>query len=261
MFSLTLSDDQKQTSGYFMFSDDAKLGKDSFDAYRLLPQTGIADYIELSSVSVRRDKFAINNLPRYFGIPIEIPLEVNVFENGYSVSKPLNFEFNDFQNIPSGWSIYIIDKETNTVMLIEEGSIITFNFEGLNSRMAPNANNKSKAIITDKAAPDGSRFSLRIEPGYDAIDNNLPTKFQLSQNYPNPFNPETSIKFELPIQSDVSLIIYDLLGREVTALVSSELEAGTHTYRWNASNLASGIYIYRLVSRNNVLIKKMTLIK
>ena len=260
-FSITLADDQNRTSTHFMFSDDAKLGKDRKDGYKLLPQSGIGDYIELSSISKRKDKFSINHLPRYFGIPIEIPLQVNAFENGYSVSKPLNFEFNNFKHIPEGWSVYLIDKENGSKTLVQKGSVIPFNFKGVNSRRAPNADSNSRPLITDKAAPDGSRFSILIEPGFDAADNNLPTQFELLQNYPNPFNPSTNIEFELPLQSDVSLIIYDMLGREITTLVNSELEAGTHTYRWEAGNLASGVYIYRLVSRNNVITKKMTLIK
>ncbi|MEQ9308789.1 MAG: T9SS type A sorting domain-containing protein [Balneolaceae bacterium] len=260
-FSITLSDDENQTSTHFMFSSSAKLGKDIKDAFKLLPQSGIGDYIELSSVSETYDKLAINNLPRYFGIPIEIPLLVNAFEEGYSVTKPLNFEFSGFSEIPDGWNIYLVDKETGSEILVYEGAIIPFNFEGVNSRTAPNANINKKARITDKAAPDGSRFSLLIEPGTDATNNDLPTQFKLNQNYPNPFNPSTNIEFELPIQSNVSLKIYDLLGREVATIVNSELEAGMHTYFWDAANLSSGIYIYRLISRNNVITKKMTLIK
>ncbi len=260
-FSITLADDENQTSTHFMFSDYAKLGKDNKDGYKLLPQSGIADYIELSSISEKGDKFAINNLPRYFGVPIEIPLQVDAFENGYSVKKPLNFQFNDFKNLPFGWHIYLIDRKTGTETLVQGGAVIPFDFNGANKRVAPNAENNGNARITEKVAPDKARFILRIDPGFDAYNNDLPTKFELSQNYPNPFNPSTNIEFSLPLQSPVVLKIYDLLGREVSTLVNEELEAGLHSYSWDAGNLASGVYIYRLVSRGTVITKKMTLIK
>ena len=73
-----------------------------------------------------------------------------------------------------------------------------------------------------------------------------PTTFSLGQNYPNPFNPSTRISFEIPSQSFVSLKVFNLAGREVTTLVSEELEAGRHTQTWNASGFTSGVYICKL---------------
>jgi hypothetical protein len=90
----------------------------------------------------------------------------------------------------------------------------------------------------------------------------IPNKFFVDQNYPNPFNPTTTIKFGLPAEQVVDLRIYDILGREVIALVSNKsLKAGTHSYDFNASNIASGTYIYRLTTDNNVVTKKMLLLK
>ena len=77
-----------------------------------------------------------------------------------------------------------------------------------------------------------------------------PRTFNLSQNYPNPFNPTTTIQYQLPITSEVSLKIYDVLGKEVMTLVKSRQEAGQYNVLLNASNLASGIYFYRLQARS-----------
>ncbi|MBO6524745.1 MAG: T9SS type A sorting domain-containing protein [Balneolaceae bacterium] len=261
VFSITLADDQSETSTHFMFSEPSKIGKDPLDGYRLAPQTGVSTYIELSSINEHKDKLSINNLPRYFGIPIEIPLQVDAFEQGLSVEKPLNFQFNNFKNIPNGWEIYLIDKRENTEVKVSAGSIVPFDFYGSNERVAPNAERDKKAKITTKAAPDADRFYLKIVPGFDAEVNNLPDDFELLQNYPNPFNPSTNIEFSLPIQSQVSVKIYDLLGREITTLVSGELEAGSHRYSWDAFNQSSGIYFYRLITRDQSITKKMTLIK
>jgi hypothetical protein len=88
-----------------------------------------------------------------------------------------------------------------------------------------------------------------------------PITYQLSQNYPNPFNPTTRIDFSIAKPGKTSLMIYDILGRKVKTLIDRNLERGTYTLSFNASDLASGVYIYILRSKNIVLQKKMMLIK
>jgi hypothetical protein len=91
----------------------------------------------------------------------------------------------------------------------------------------------------------------------------IPTGFVLSQNYPNPFNPTTKIQYFVPIESGpVTLKVYDLLGREVATLVDNEQKpAGIYEVKFNARNLPSGMYIYRLQGQDVSLTKKMILIK
>ncbi|MDP4197594.1 MAG: phosphodiester glycosidase family protein [Bacteroidota bacterium] len=89
----------------------------------------------------------------------------------------------------------------------------------------------------------------------------VPQNFQLLQNYPNPFNPETCIGFNLDEQGDVSLKIYDFLGREVATLIHGQLSAGHYEAKWNASGFASGVYFCQLRLNNRVAIKKMLLFK
>jgi len=86
-------------------------------------------------------------------------------------------------------------------------------------------------------------------------------QYQLEQNYPNPFNPSTRIKYTLPRSSDVSLIIYNILGEEVIRLVDEFQPAGEYHTTWNASNVSSGIYFYRLQAGDFVLTRKMVLLK
>ncbi len=90
---------------------------------------------------------------------------------------------------------------------------------------------------------------------------NLPEDFVLNQNYPNPFNPVTQISFSLPETSEISLNVYNIQGQRVGTLAQGTKQAGTHNVSFDASNLASGIYIYRLQAGSEVRIKKMTLIK
>jgi len=94
------------------------------------------------------------------------------------------------------------------------------------------------------------------------ISNIIPTQYRLAQNYPNPFNPITKINFDLPEAGRVKLIIYDMLGREITRLVNDELKtAGKYTMEFNGVNLASGVYFYRLEANKFVQTKRMVLIK
>ena len=95
----------------------------------------------------------------------------------------------------------------------------------------------------------------------ETISSQLPTVFSLSQNYPNPFNPTTTIKFGLPKNSDVKLVIYDVVGRVVAKVAEKRLNAGFHEFTFNASKFSSGIYFYRFEAGDFVNVKKMMLLK
>ena len=97
--------------------------------------------------------------------------------------------------------------------------------------------------------------------GNNEITTSLPTEFSLSQNYPNPFNPSTVINYELPSSNFVTLKIYDLVGKEVATLMNEKLDAGRYTATFNGSNLASGMYFYKISAGNFTFVKKMVLIK
>ena len=89
----------------------------------------------------------------------------------------------------------------------------------------------------------------------------VPVTYNLDQNYPNPFNPSTTIEFSLPEATNVRLNIYNTLGQKVADLVNTNLEAGWYSYQWDATNLATGIYIYELKTNKFVSVKKMVLMK
>jgi hypothetical protein len=88
----------------------------------------------------------------------------------------------------------------------------------------------------------------------------VPLAYGLSQNYPNPFNPTTRFRFMLPERSHLSLVVYDILGRQVATLVSARMEAGYHMATWNASSAASGIYFARLVVLDETGIVKYSVV-
>jgi plastocyanin len=91
--------------------------------------------------------------------------------------------------------------------------------------------------------------------------NEIVTGFEISQNYPNPFNPSTKISFAIPSNEFVTLKIFNELGKEVESLVSSKLSAGTYEADWNAANLNSGVYYYRLQAGSFSQTRKMLLVK
>ena len=103
----------------------------------------------------------------------------------------------------------------------------------------------------------GYNYSKEIE-----VDVNVPRKFSLEQNYPNPFNPATTIKYGIPKTAKVELKIYDFLGREIKTLVNNETKnPGYYEVQFNAGNLASGVYFYRLKTNEYIKTGKMLLIK
>jgi len=93
------------------------------------------------------------------------------------------------------------------------------------------------------------------------INQNLPLNFRLNQNYPNPFNPTTKISFTTGTAGNVKLTVYDLLGKEVATLLNEKKDAGSYEIEFNANNLSSGVYFYKLETNQFTDIKRMTLIK
>ena len=111
---------------------------------------------------------------------------------------------------------------------------------------------------------DGIMMTKQFVFGYAG-----PKEFKLEQNFPNPFNPTTTIQYQIPAspksspkeRTSVTLRIYDILGSEVATLVNDEQEAGYYEVSWNASNFASGMYVYRLQAGDYISSKKMMMIK
>ncbi|MBU1116305.1 MAG: T9SS type A sorting domain-containing protein [Bacteroidetes bacterium] len=108
---------------------------------------------------------------------------------------------------------------------------------------------------------EGVDLSLLTVSNEEKYLDNLPKEFCLEQNYPNPFNPSTIIKYNLKFQSDVKIIVSNILGETVKILVDGFQNAGTYKYLFNADNLSSGIYYYQIIAGNYIETKKMVLIR
>ena len=114
-----------------------------------------------------------------------------------------------------------------------------------------------------------SRFTLTV--AYSALTSNdepanVPGSFILHPAYPNPFNPITSLRYDLPEQAQVTLTVYDLMGREITQLVNTTQEAGYRSVQWDATDsfgkpVSAGVYLYQIRSGEFVDTRKMVLLK
>jgi len=125
-------------------------------------------------------------------------------------------------------------------------------------------------IIVNSNDPENNQVSIpcTLAVGMVGIDDYaaVPSAFSLNQNFPNPFNPKTGISFGLPGDGFVTLKVYDIMGRCVKTLVDEKLEAGTHNIIWDGtaddgSRISSGVYFYKLSQGDNVITKKMMMLK
>jgi flagellar hook assembly protein FlgD len=133
------------------------------------------------------------------------------------------------------------------------GNVTVFDLPGLTD---------CEVVSVDMSTADGRFMTVALAKGTEL----LPTDFTLEQNYPNPFNPSTRIDFSLPVAGDVTLMIYDVLGRSIRTLASGSYAAGHHTVTWDSRDgsgqtVASGVYFYRLEAGGTSTTRKMMLLK
>ena len=121
----------------------------------------------------------------------------------------------------------------------------------------------------DTVTADNAPFTLNVD-GSDALSTLakklIPEVFALHQNYPNPFNPVTTLRYDLPEQANVNIIIYDMLGRQVRTLINQIQDAGIKSVQWDATDsfgkpVSAGIYLYQIHAGDFVQTRKMVLLK
>ena len=120
-------------------------------------------------------------------------------------------------------------------------------------------NDTAVTVTLRNAIVQTARWTPNV--GIQAIGSEIPSEYKLYQNYPNPFNPETKVKFDVKENSFVTIKIYDMLGKEVATIANEQMPAGRYVIPFNASNLSSGIYYYKISANDFSEVKKMIVLK
>ncbi len=225
----------------------------------------------VDDASAQNNDLTLFNSPMWLGSnnPNIVPLPVELTSFTVSASQ-MNAELRWKTTTEVNNYGFEIERRAADVRLIEAGGHPAWTrvgfVEGNGTTHAP-----KEYSFTDKTEKSGT-YSYRLKQidrdgnfeYHQAVEVTLgstPTVFALGQNYPNPFNPSTTISFSLPASGSVSLKVYDMIGREVAVLADNVMSAGNYSVQFNASALASGMYVYQLRSGGHVSTKKMTLMK
>ncbi|AFH50831.1 Hypothetical protein IALB_3128 [Ignavibacterium album JCM 16511] len=167
---------------------------------------------------------------------------------------------NGFVGIVNGNTIQL---PSATYNITNQTIIIDLNFNFINANQITNG---QQVIVWASASGSSNNTALQIRSmvaSPNSVDESVTVAngYQLAQNYPNPFNPATKISFTIPVDQQVALKVYNSLGEEVATLINNSMSKGTHTINFDAKGLSSGLYFYRLESGNQVLVRKMMLLK
>ena len=235
---LALSRDGHENSTWLQFAEDGTFGRDAKDAPKMASLS--SDVMQIATQELESGaKMDIHYLP-LIRESIQLPLSFVATRGG-------EFELStSTSTLPEGWLLSVHDAETGTTTALLNGESFRF-------------------TTPARAASDPVRFTLIIDPSQTTStkDDGRGTmdEFALLQNYPNPFNPSTQIRFTLQSSNVTRLTVYDVVGREVAVLVNGVMSAGAHSVSFDASNLSSGVYLYKLEAGGQVLTKRMTLMK
>jgi len=231
---LSITEDKRHQTKEIIFSNDNPKPAEIINI-----KTRIHNYSLLNTNSVVDVKFYLGD-PNNGGTVIQSTDSKTIFSTNDFIeargSKIISFDWQVPNDISLYPRIYMVLDPNNKIDEIHEDNNIGWKVLGLSDN------------TTDVAT-----------------ENNIPTKFELNQNYPNPFNPTTTIKYSMPADRPefqiVQLKVFDILGREVKTLVNQKQKSGNYVVNFDAGDLSSGVYFYRLQSGNFIKTKKMMLLK
>jgi hypothetical protein len=160
---------------------------------------------------------------------------------------------------------YSVDKRATWKGLgqsIADTTFVTDTTMTADSLATPVTIDSTQAIYVALARATGTTTNSLVSTGTAVTQlTDVPQSFGLEQNYPNPFNPSTTMKFSIASPQQVRLTVYDMLGRTVATVVNKFMQAGSYAVRWNAANVPSGVYLYRLEAGSFSAVRKLTLLK
>ncbi|MCP9290311.1 lamin tail domain-containing protein [Gracilimonas sediminicola] len=254
---LEAPDNQVDRSLKLYFSNQSIEGRDGFDGGKLIPLNGSPFISFINDFGKGSELFVQDARP--LNPETEQKYELALGDEGVRGTYTLSWP--EMTNIPDDWSFTLTDFETGNTMNMIPGSSYEFNVEAVQKVRTVSVLNL--AAMEASAEEVNSRFSITLKTSTTTSTEKAdePQTFALKQNYPNPFNPNTTIEYSVSKSATVTLTVYNVMGQQVATLVNETKPVGTYRVSWNAADMASGIYHYRLQAGNQVMIHQMTLIK
>lgn len=254
---LEAPDNQVDRSLKLYFSNQSIEGRDGFDGGKLIPLNGSPFITFINDFGKGSELFVQDARP--LNPETEQKYELALGDEG--VSGTFTLSWPEMTNIPDDWSFTLTDFETGNTMNMIPGSSYEFNVEAVQKVRTVSVLNL--AAMEASAEEVNSRFSITLKTSTTTSteQEDEPQTFALKQNYPNPFNPITTIEYSVSKSATVTLTVYNVMGQQVATLVNETKPVGRYRVSWDAANMASGIYHYRLQAGNQVMIRQMTLIK
>ncbi len=253
---ITFESEGYESSVYVSFSESGDVNLDPADARRIVPMqpsTHLTSMIYESGKSL-----SINNLPFNLNNDVMYPLDVMMLEateTGYETQEAEIDISYDLSQLPEGIMLALRDNSTGDMMYLE-GSSLETSLQSKGSFDYPSGHMSNYPELGE------SQFTLFVYGTLASVEEDIiPETYALSQAYPNPFNPSTVIGYDLPVDSYVQLDIYDITGRHVRSLVDGMVRAGKQEFTWTTNQLASGIYLVKLVTGGKTFNQKITYLK
>jgi len=253
---ITFESEGYESSVYISFSESGDVNLDPADARRIIPMqpsTHLTSMIYESGKSL-----SINNLPFNLNNDVMYPLDVmmlEVMETGYETQEAEVDISYDLSQLPEGIILALRDNSTDEMMYLE-GSSLETSLQSKGNFDYPSGHMSNYPELGE------SQFTLFVYGLLASLEEDIiPETYALSQAYPNPFNPSTVIGYDLPVDSYVQLDIYDITGRHVNSLIDGMVRAGKQEFTWTTNQLASGIYLVKLVTGGKTFNQKITYLK
>ena len=238
------------------FREAATPDYDLDDASKLTPLLSQYATMAFKSNGVLK---SVESLPWNLAQAVTVPME----ETLVGVGGSFTLDWKGLESVPPDWALTLHDYDTGVnedMRLVSE-----YTFDAVTSAAAkanPLSILTGPAAVVQKSKGNQTRFAVTITPASASPEGEDKAKeFALEQNYPNPFNPATNISFTLPVASEVTLEVFDMLGQKVATLEKGKKQAGKHSISFDASNLSSGVYMYRLQTPSKIMGRQMVLIK
>jgi len=219
-----------------------KEAKNYSDKYDFLKPPPVTDNLRLSIISNEKDY--AQNVTAVSSEGVFWDLKLSSALTNINIA----LQIDNLSSLPKDFNIWLLDKNRQIAIPLADDKFI-INMNGDNKFL--------KLIVGTQKFADQNSENISL----------VPFDYALYQNYPNPFNPVTNISYYLREKSNVSVFIYDILGREIKSLITNEFQnAGEHSIVWNGTNIlnnraASGIYIYKIIANDFIYSKKMILLK